>query len=70
MMIERLTEMGIDSVRQPSLADATQVPTQKNGTTRRRLQNQSTGEWFYSYCGVHLDYHPDCTTCHQGSWGY
>jgi hypothetical protein len=67
MQTGKLMEMGTDSVRLRSLADATPVPKYMNGTMRKRLQNQQTGEWFYSYCDIHHDYHPDCTTCR---WRY
>ena len=68
MEIDRLTAMGIDSVRAQSLADATPVLTLLNGMPRTRLQNERTGEFLISFCSAHLSYNYDCPRCHLGVW--
>lgn len=56
--------------RRPSLADAVPAQVPMSGTTRTRLRNSRTGEWFNSFCSAHWDYDPECSRCHDGVWGY
>ena len=70
MEIDKLSEMGIDSVRAASLADATPVPVQVSGMTLMRLKNQRTGEYLISFCSAHRSYDSSCPACHSGVWTY
>lgn len=66
---DKLSEMGIDSVRAASLAAATLAPRQVNGITKWSLQSE-TGEWFYSFCSSHWDHDANCPRCHTGMFGW
>ena len=70
METDKLSEMGIDSVRVASLADAVPVQVQANGMTLTRLKSQRTGEFLISFCTEHLSYDEDCAACHRGVWKY
>ena len=69
-MTDKPTPMETAIERRPSLADAEVVRQLKNGTTRTRLKNKRTGEYFYSVCSAHWDYAAECEQCHMGGWHY